>query len=89
MSIIRLTEINSAKGKKYLEKLRLRREIILLVGSGISMWGPSNLPSGQKVTQDIADLIAKSTVSPRAKVIDSIKYSAFEHVMERYPRTDY
>src|SRR5688500_4056897 len=88
MEIKSLTLIDSVKGKKYLEKLRKRGNIVLLVGSGISMWSPSNLPSGQKVTQDIADLIANTTVSPRAKVLDSIKYSAFEHIMERYPKPD-
>ena len=88
MEIRSLTEIDSIKGKRYLEKLRKRGNIVLLVGSGISMWSPSNLPSGQKVTQDIAELIAVSTLSPRAKIIDSIKYSAFEHIMERYPKPD-
>lgn len=81
-------EINSLCGKKYLTKLQRHGEIVLLLGSGISMWSPSNLPSGQTVTQEIAELVAESSVGDKSLIVEMIKSSAFEHIMERYPKPD-
>jgi hypothetical protein len=46
------------------------------------------MPNGQRITNALADLIANKTVSPRSVVLDRIRDSAFEHIMERYPRKD-
>lgn len=83
-----IIEINSPSGKKYQDKIRRHGEIVLLLGSGISMWSPSNLPSGQTVTQEIAELIAESSVGDKSLLVEIIKSSAFEYIMERYPKPD-
>lgn len=83
---LRTVIIDSSEGSLYLSKLRQAGGITALLGSGISIWEPSNLPNGQKITEELAHLIAPSTVSPRQTVINLIKRSAFEHIMERYPR---
>ena len=83
---LRTIKIDSPEGGSYLSDLRRNAEIVALLGSGISIWEPSNLPNGQKITEELAQLIAPSTISPRQTVIDLIKRSAFEHIMERYPK---
>jgi len=83
---MQLIKIDSAKAASHLDSLSRRRGIVALLGSGISIWEPSNIPNGQKITEELAEIIASSTVSPRQTVIDLIKRSAFEHIMERYPR---
>jgi hypothetical protein len=41
----------------------------------------------KKVIEDVADLIADSTAAtPKAIIIEMVKSSAFEHIMERYPK---
>lgn len=78
--------IDSSEGISHLSNLRRSGGITALLGSGISIWEPSNLPNGQRITEELAEFFASSTVSPRQIVLDLIKRSAFEHVMERYPK---
>jgi hypothetical protein len=85
---LRTITIESPEGSSYLNDLRRTAGVVALLGSGISIWEPSNLPNGQKITEELAQLIAPSTISPRQTVMDLIKRSAFEHIMERYPRPD-
>lgn len=85
---MQLIKIDSAQATSYLDSLSQRNGMVALLGSGISIWEPSNIPNGQKITEELAEIIASSTVSPRQTVVDLIKRSAFEHIMERYPRYD-
>jgi hypothetical protein len=78
--------IDSADGSAYLSDVRSMGGIVALLGSGISMWAPSNMPNGQRITDELANIIASTTVSSRSTVMDRIKSSAFEHIMERYPK---
>lgn len=80
--------INSPDGGDYLTGMRCTSGVVALLGSYISTWHPSNMPNGQRITNNLADLIANKTVSPRSVVLDRIRDSAFEHIMERYPRKD-
>jgi hypothetical protein len=79
--------INSPKGSNHLSNMHSRGSVVALLGSFISTWHPSNMPNGQKVTDDLANIIAHKTVSPRSVAIDRIRNSAFEHLMERYPKS--
>lgn len=78
--------IGSADGNTHLSEMQRAGGIVALLGSGISMWAPSNMPNGQRVTDELANVIASTTVSKRFTVMDRIKSSAFEHIMERYPK---
>lgn len=80
--------IASPEGVDYLKELRRAGDLVALVGSGISIWHPSNMPNGQRITDALANVIADRTVSPRSTVLDRIRGSAFEHIMERYPKPD-
>ncbi len=79
-------KIDSSDGSAYLTTLQCQRGIVALLGSGVSIWEPSNLPNGQQVTNDLAAIIANSTVSPKRTVTDLIRRSPFEHIMARYPK---
>jgi hypothetical protein len=83
---MQLIKIDSVKATSHLDSLSRRSGIVALLGSGISIWEPSNIPNGQKITEELAEIIASSTISPRQTVIDLIRRSAFEHIIERYPR---
>lgn len=80
--------IDSSEGSNYLASVRQSGNVVALVGSGISIWHPSNMPNGQGITNALADVIADTTVSPRSIVIERIRNSAFEHIMERYPKRE-
>src|SRR5215207_1859744 len=80
--------INSPEGTAYLERLRHAGGVVALLKSYISTWHPSNMPNGQRITNAISDVIANETVSPRHRVVDRIRSSAFEHIMERYPKRE-
>lgn len=78
--------INSVDGDAYLTNLTKKRGIVALLGSGVSIWHPSNLPNGQKITQELATIIASSISSPNTRTVEFIGRTAFEHIMERYPK---
>jgi hypothetical protein len=78
--------IDSASGKTYLSALDGNRGMVALLGSGVSMWHPSNLPNGQRITQELATIMASSATQPKGNTVGFIKRSAFEHIMERYPK---
>ncbi len=82
----RTIHINSASGNAYLSALAGNRGIVALLGSGVSIWHPSNLPNGMKITQELATTIASFRMPPKSGTVDFIKRSAFEHIMERYPK---
>src|SRR5947209_4075560 len=80
--------IDSPQGYAYLADLRRIGGIVAFLGSGISIWYPSNMPNGQRITDAFASVIAFHTISPRSMVLDRIRNSAFEHIMERYPKPE-
>jgi hypothetical protein len=43
--------------------------------------------NGQRVTDNLADVIAHKTDSPRFMVLNQIRNSAFEHITEPYPKS--
>ena len=70
-----------------LRSMRLERNMVALLGSGISIWHPSNLPNGQKIIDDLASVMASGgAVGEVAQKL--VSGSAFEHVMERYPNPE-
>jgi hypothetical protein len=80
--------IESAKGSAYLADMRRSGGIAALLGSGISIWHPSNMPNGQRITDELAKVIASRTSSDPSTVIERVRSTAFEHIMERYPKPD-
>jgi hypothetical protein len=80
--------IESAEGSSYLADMKRAGGIIVLLGSGISIWHPSNMPNGQRITDELAKVIASRTSSDPSFVIERVRSTAFEHIMERYPKPD-
>jgi hypothetical protein len=78
--------IESAKGSEYLAGMRRSGGIVALLGSGISIWHPSDMPNGQRITDELAKVITSRTVSDPSTIIERVRRSAFEHIMERYPK---
>src|SRR5437763_6857460 len=78
----------SSEAKLYLTNMHSRGGIVAFLGSGISIWHPSCIPTGQQITNKLAKIIAGTTVAPYQRILDLITKSAFEHIMERYPRRD-
>lgn len=74
--------------KTYLSALAKNRGIVALLGSAVSIWAPSNLPNGQKITKELATIMAPPGASPESDASKFINRSAFEHIMERYPRPE-
>ncbi len=90
MEILDLTSITS-------DDLRDRigdKSIAVLAGSGISLWQPTNLPTGQELTETIFDLLFRSGDLPQIAVGDLATLDEFlpdlpfEAVMERCPAED-
>jgi len=68
--------------------MRKSGNLVALLGSGISIWKPSGIPSGQTITKALADILAKGTITPPCVIRELIERSAFEHIMERCPRPE-
>jgi hypothetical protein len=78
-----LVNVEGQEGKKLLRELR-EHGFVMLVGSAVSDWEPSNLPPGNSLTSAAADLLSESLDSP-SLVKSWIEEAAFEHVMEGCP----
>jgi hypothetical protein len=79
-------------GKRVIKGLERNNNIVLLVGSKISEWYPSNIPSGMAITSQIAYLLAAQLPGvdekQRTKISDYIIRAPFEYLVDRCPRKD-
>ena len=68
--------------------------ICALLGSGISLWDPTNLPTGEQLTNEIFDLLFRGEAGEiddplgEKKLKDYFQEVPFENIMERCPETD-
>ncbi len=69
----------------HLAALRKERGMVAFLGSAVSIWAPSDLPNGMSITSRLADELAPAD-APHSNAAQLIRRSAFEHIMERYPR---
>src|SRR5438552_3676198 len=81
-----LIEVGSPEGIRLLSEFR-KSGFVMLVGSAISEWQPSNLPPGKTLTSAFAELLSEPMVSP-LMVKEWIESAAFEHVMEGCPNRE-
>ena len=82
---VHFINLSSPDAATFLGRLRSSGTITALLGSAISDWEPSNLPSGLRITQELANLIAASPASPKDTILKLLKNTPFEAIMERYP----
>ncbi len=82
--------INEPNGINLLEKLAKTGEVVLLVGSAISLWPPTSIPTGQSLTLDVAKLLADQVELPEKtnQIVEYIKSTPFEYINNQCPRAD-
>lgn len=87
---LEIIDILDPAGKDEFRNLIGEEKIILLVGSKVSEWYPSSLPSGMEVTRQISELLADqiSNVDEqhKQKVVGFIRRAPFEYIIDRCPR---
>jgi hypothetical protein len=88
MTSLPVIKIETSEGSAFLSSMRKNGNIVALLGSAISMWKPSGIPSGQAITKALADILAKGTIAPPCLIRELIERSAFEHIMEHCPWTE-
>ncbi len=82
----KVTSADSDEGDVLLDKLR-SESCVALVGSVISDWEPSRLPSGCHLTNTVARILSRGVAS-EATVKPLFEEMAFEHLMEGLQRKD-
>ena len=85
-------DILASDGKDIIHSLKGNGDLVLLVGSKISEWHPSNVPSGLEITRQVAGLLASqlpnANEEQRRKISNYICRTPFEYVFDRCPRKD-
>ncbi len=77
--------IKSYEGNEIIESIIKSEKIILLVGSAISQWPPSNIPSGISLSRSIIKILIRQISSNRKKIFNLIKNIPFEYINEKCP----
>lgn len=74
-------------GRLLVSRLRSLDNVVLLVGSIVSEWHPSNAPSGGTTTLQIAELLASAypDQNKRSDIIEYIARAPFEYILDRCP----
>lgn len=85
---IQSIQITSSEGKSCLFSMRENGGVVAFLGSAVSIWHPSNIPAGQMVTEALSRILANNTISSSTTIRHVINRSAFEHILERCPKTD-
>lgn len=85
-------DILDPDGKDTIKSLEGNSDLVLLVGSKISEWHPSNVPGGLEITRQIADLLSSllpnADEEQRRKISRYIRRAPFEYILDRCPRKD-
>ncbi|HEU4883445.1 MAG TPA: hypothetical protein VFT45_14385, partial [Longimicrobium sp.] len=79
-----ILRLDSSQGRRLIEELR-RTGFSVLVGSGISGFNPTSLPTGWALGKAIATRLAAGGASDEALLVKILSETAFEHIMERCP----
>lgn len=80
---IEIVRVESPEGRRLLEEFR-QQGFVMLVGSAVSEWKDSNLPTGKSMTEALAELLSDGLVSKETVKL-WIAAAAFEHIMEGCP----
>lgn len=80
----RIIQLDSDEGKRVVGELRAE-ELTVLVGSGISSFEPTSLPTGMALGKAIAQRLAAGGASDQDLLVRILSDTAFEHIMERCP----
>lgn len=82
-------QLNSTSAKNILSRLKKQGNLNLLVGSAISLWSPSSIPTGQAFTYNIAELLVKQfdikDKDGENELIKAIIKTPFEYIWEQCP----
>jgi tetratricopeptide (TPR) repeat protein len=80
-------DILSLEGKALASQLKSDSNLVLLIGSAVSEWHPSNIPSGGRTTWEIASLLASKypDSSMHDKIAEYISRAPFEYILDRCP----
>ena len=85
-------DILNPDGKEVIRSIESDPDVVLLIGSKISEWDPSNVPSGIEVTWQVAELLASQAADAGKKEL--LRYSKylrrapFEYILDKCPRLD-
>jgi hypothetical protein len=79
-----IVDIDSPAGTAIIASLR-GTELTAFIGSGVSGFEPTSLPTGWAVAKAIGEVLAEGGVSRRDLLVKILSETAFEHVMERCP----
>src|SRR3989304_10290439 len=82
----KVASADSLEGDVLLDKFR-SESCVALLGSAISDWAPSQLPSGRELTDSVARILSRGVASEDI-VMPLFQELAFEHLMEGLPRKD-
>ncbi len=82
------------QNKLEIEELVQGEQLVIFVGSGISLWAPTNLPSGEVFTNDISDPIFNSgfVMSPRGvdpvleTIVQSLPFEVLNDLCPERPK---
>lgn len=81
--------IGSKEGNLLIRELRDKGELTLFVGSGISRWKPTSIPTGQAVTDHIGELMLRQfrglKKKERREIKEAITGTPFEYIWEQIP----
>lgn len=80
-------KLNSIEGKKLVTDLRNRKDIVLFLGSAISQWGPTSIPTGNALAKEIADVLS-GLFESRKRVGNAKTYigrTPLEYLCEKCP----
>lgn len=80
----RIIQLDSDEGKRVVAELGAE-ELTVLVGSGISSFEPTSLPTGMALGKAIAQRLAAGGASDQNLLARILSETAFEHIMERCP----
>lgn len=83
MSIL---SMRSTAGVERLREFAARRNAVLLAGSGVSIWNPTNVPAGQPVAKALAKMLVPQADPSVGRLVSFVERNAFEHIFEKCPR---
>ncbi|KGB27084.1 hypothetical protein HPDFL43_00007640 [Hoeflea phototrophica DFL-43] len=85
-----MLKLNDASTKRYLRNTLRSQPCTFLLGSGISLFSPSNLPSGQSLVDEVSDLLTESEKGQATyhQLREFVRSCVFEHIFEHYPAVD-
>lgn len=87
---VQIFDVLDLEAKRVLRQLGSDSEVVLLVGSKISEWHPSNVPSGINTTRQVARLLASQFPDRGSwsNIEGYIRRAPFEYLMDKCPRKE-